>query len=259
MEEKRRENNNRKDEGQAAVTSDFTLHGRQERRRRVVRRLQRAQVVYLTVLALFTTLALLAHADAYFSWDVTAARSLQSLSSPALDQAMSAVSVFGNTWKPWALATATTALFLAWRKRSEAFGLIFSAGGGAALNALLKLLIARPRPSSDLVTVFRRVGGRSFPSGHVTFYVCYFGFLFFLAYAHLPRGSLIRRAALILTATPIALVGLSRIYLGAHWPSDTIGAYLMSGLWLALSLHLYRRWKESEPVSRRGQSASSQA
>jgi undecaprenyl-diphosphatase len=76
-------------------------------------------------------------------------------------------------------------------------------------------------------------------------YVCYFGFLFFVAYAQLPRDSYARRIALALLALPVLLVGLSRVYLGAHWPSDTIGAYLFGGLWLAFSLHMYRHWKES--------------
>jgi undecaprenyl-diphosphatase len=84
---------------------------------------------------------------------------------------------------------------------------------------------------------------RSFPSGHVTFYVSYFGFLFFTAYALLPRGSLLRRLALTLTALPVLLIGVSRVYLGEHWPSDTIGAYLWSGVWLAFVLWMYGRWK----------------
>ena len=137
----------------------------------------------------------------------------------------------------------TAILFLVFNKRSEAAGIVLSAGGSALLNSILKKVIARPRPTSDLVMVFRPLDTQSFPSGHVTFYVCFFGFLFFTAYALLPRGSVARRVALILTALPILLIGLSRVYLGAHWPSDTIGAYFSSGLWLAFSLDMYRRWK----------------
>jgi undecaprenyl-diphosphatase len=109
---------------------------------------------------------------------------------------------------------------------------------------VVKYVVARPRPTLEHVRVSGEWAHESFPSGHVTFYVCFFGFLFFVAFALLPRGSFVRRVALVLTALPVALVGLSRIYLGAHWPSDTLGAYLLSGLWLALSLHLYRRWKQ---------------
>jgi undecaprenyl-diphosphatase len=146
------------------------------------------------------------------------------------------------------LTVATIFAFLLVRRFSEAGALALSAGGGALLSRTLKILIARPRPSSDLVQVFRPIETMSFPSGHVTFYVCYFGFLFFVAYAVLPRGSMQRRAALAATALPVLLIGLSRVYLGEHWPSDTLGAYLMSGTWLAVCLHLYRRWKKPRGV-----------
>jgi undecaprenyl-diphosphatase len=122
--------------------------------------------------------------------------------------------------------------------------LTLSTAGSGLINSLLKLLISRPRPSPDLLPIYRDMATQSFPSGHVTFYVCFFGFLFFVAYALLQRGTLLRRLALTLTALPVLLVGLSRVYLGAHWPSDTLGAYLWSGVWLAFSLVMYRRWKE---------------
>jgi undecaprenyl-diphosphatase len=163
---------------------------------------------------------------------------------PGLQEFMRVVSVFGNKWKPYAITTITALVFLVFRRRSEAAGLVLSAGGSAVLNGLLKILIARPRPTPELVSVQVDLQTQSFPSGHVTFYVCYFGFLFFTAYALLPPRSLARRVALTLSALPVVLVGFSRVYLGAHWPSDTLGAYLMGGVWLAFSLHLYRIWKE---------------
>ncbi|HEV7842492.1 MAG TPA: phosphatase PAP2 family protein [Pyrinomonadaceae bacterium] len=216
---------------------------RDPQRRRAVRRLLRVEVIYLTAMALFAALALLAHFNTYFDWDLAISRGLQNLNSPVMFTFMRAVSLFGDKWIPWVIAGITIILFFISGNRSEATGLLLSTGGGQLLNGLLKRLIARPRPSSELLNVFRQLTTQSFPSGHVTFYVCYFGFLFFAAYAVLPRGSLLRRAALTLTATPVLLIGLSRVYLGEHWPSDTIGAYLSSGLWLAFALHMYRRWK----------------
>lgn len=213
-------------------------------RRKAVRRLWRAEIIYAAALAGFGVLAIFAHFNAYFGWDLRAERTLQSLSVPGLFQLMSFTSVFGNGVIPWAMTIMTVCVLLAFRLRSEAAGLIFSAAGGPLVNSIIKLLIARPRPTAELVRVESLLRSESFPSGHVNFYVCYFGFLFFVAFALLPRGSIARRAALVLTALPVLLIGLSRVYLGAHWPSDTLGAYLWSGLWLALALHLYRRWKQ---------------
>lgn len=211
---------------------------------RAVRRLWRAQIYYGAGLAAFAVLTFFAYFNAYFGWDVRISQALQAMGNSNFAAFMRLVSVIGDRWHPYALATLTVIILFAFRFRSEAAGLALSTTGSAILNTLIKTLIARPRPAGELVNVYRDLKSQSFPSGHVTFYVCYFGFLFFVAYAVLPRGSLMRRVALILLALPVALVGLSRVYLGEHWPSDTLGGYLFSGLWLAFSLHMYRRWKE---------------
>jgi membrane-associated phospholipid phosphatase len=213
---------------------------------RAVRRLWRAETVYIIVLAAFSVLAFFAYFNAYFGWDlrVSSVFNWQTFTPPGLFPLLWFTSVFGNSWTPYALASVTIIIFWLLRLRSEAAGLLLSTAGSALINSTLKILIARPRPTPDLIPIYRDTVTQSFPSGHVTFYVCYFGFLFFVAYALLPLRSLARRLALTITALPVALVGLSRIYLGAHWPSDTLGAYLWSGIWLALSLEMYRRWKE---------------
>lgn len=210
-------------------------------RRRAARRLLRAEVYYGASLLAFAALTFFSYVYAYFGWDLRAARALQSLAG--LREFMRVVSVPGDGWNAHLISAATVLCFLAVRRYSEGAALALSTGGGAILSRTFKTLVARPRPASELVDVFRAIESKSFPSGHVTFYVCYFGFLFFVAYATLPRGSVARRAALVLTGLPVILVGLSRVYLGEHWPSDTLGAYLMSGTWLALTLEVYRRWK----------------
>jgi undecaprenyl-diphosphatase len=224
----------------------ITVRGREggwQKRLRESRRLLRAEVFYAAALAAFAVLAVLAHAYAYFGWDLELARAIQSNDSTAWAALMDWASAFGNRWTPHALTAATCLAFLFRRRRSEAAALVLSAGGGSLLSHFFKALVARPRPAAELVGFAYRSSEKSFPSGHVIFYVCYFGFLFFVAYALLPRGSLARRASLALAPLPVIVVGFSRIYLRAHWPSDVLGAYLLAGVWLAFSLAMYRRWK----------------
>ena len=229
-------------EQSAAEAEEVSPQGRAKRRRES-RRLLRAEFAYAGGLAAFAVLAVFAKANAYFAWDKTVAHAVQSISLPGMETLMQAASVMGNGVTSWALVGATLAVFFAFRRRSEAFGLLLSAGGGPLLNRLVKYLVARPRPTMEHVRVSGEWANESFPSGHVTFYVCFFGFLFFVAFALLPRGSTARKAACALAALPVLLIGLSRVYLGAHWPSDTLGAYLFSGLWLVFSVEMYRRWK----------------
>jgi membrane-associated phospholipid phosphatase len=229
------------------------------RRRLAARRLLRAETFYATGLAGYAVLALLAYRNAYFGWDLRAARAVQAVGVPGWFEFMDWVSWFGNGWTPHLLTGLTSLFFFSRRRFSEGAALALSAGGGALVNKAFKILIGRPRPAAELVGFAYEGAGESFPSGHVTFYVCYFGFLFFVAFALLPRGSWQRRAAVAVAALPVLLVGLSRITLRAHWPSDVAGAYLLSGLWLGLSLEMYRRWKERATIRRAAQTLAEEA
>ena len=229
------------------------------RRRLAARRLLRAETFYAAGLAGYAVLALLAYRYAYFGWDVRAARAIQAVGVPGWFEFMDMVSWFGNGWTPHLLAGLTALYFFSRRRFSEGAALALSAGGGGLVNKAFKVLIARPRPAAELVGFSYEGTGESFPSGHVSFYVCYFGFLFFVAFAILPRDSWQRRAALVLAALPVVLVGFSRITLRAHWPSDVAGAYLLSGLWLGLSLEMYRRWKRGATIRRAARTLAAEA
>lgn len=222
-------------------------------RRRTLRRLWRAEVLYSASLLAFAVLAVLAHYHANFGWDVAVQRFVRSNPMPGFTELMRFVSALGDGKTPHAVAVLTSLLLLVVRLRSEAAGLFLSTTGSGLVNMVIKLIVARPRPAQGSGSLFITYSGNSFPSGHVTFFVCYFGFLFFVAYALLPRVSLARRFALLVIPLPVLLIGVSRVHLYAHWPSDTLGAYLLGGLWLALSLDLYRRWKARPLRFRSGQ------
>ncbi len=227
----------------AAEAEAKAAHDAQQRRREV-RRLRRAQVLYALGLIGFAVLALYARAYAYFAWDMRAAVAIQSIEWPGWAVFMKWASVFGDGPVPFILTGATILLFFFRGRRSEAAALLLSTAGGGIIERALKDIIARPRPSAHLANCVYETSNLSFPSGHVTFYVCYFGFLFFASYALLPRGTRRRRVALALSALPVLIIGVSRVALCAHWPSDTLGAYLISGVWLAFAVGLYRRWKQ---------------
>lgn len=185
--------------------------------------------------------ALLIHYLTPLSWNLAAMRALQSIRVPGLHEVMRLISGFGNA--PKVIAISAISLLVLNRGR-EAVGLTWCGLGGWFLSLQLKEAFAHPRPTADLVAVFHQWPNGSFPSGHLVFYVCYFGFLFFLAREHLPRQSVLRPVVLVLIALPPLLVGLSRVYLGEHWPSDLPGSYLLGGVWAVLSITLYRRWRQ---------------
>ena len=130
--------------------------------------------------------------------------------------------------------TLVTAAFLIGKKYWYwLLALAVSIPGGLLLNTLLKYAYHRVRPSFDdpLLTL----GTYSFPSGHTAGTTLFYGFLTALLVSRIRTWSW-RVALCMLAVLMIALVGLSRMYLGVHYLSDVIAAVAASTAWLALCL-----------------------
>ena len=197
------------------------------------------QVLFASGLCAYAAGAALAANHDYFDWDLRLARFIQSFQSAWIKPFMVWVSAFGSGWLAVALVVAAGLTLIAARYRIEGLICLAGLGIGRLVTSLLKLVSDRPRPDDSLVQISRAFHEMSFPSGHVVFFVEFFGFMLFLTYA-LAKPGLARNLGLVGLATMIALVGVSRVYLGAHWPSDVIGGYIAGGLWLMLMIEVYR-------------------
>lgn len=117
------------------------------------------------------------------------------------------------------------------------------AWGASGISFAVKRVMRRPRPDHPEIKVaIARIGGSSFPSGHVLNYMGVYGLLAFLL-SSLLRPSLARRALVGALIALLALVGPSRIYLGHHWATDVTASYLLGTSYLLGLAALYRRVK----------------
>lgn len=116
-------------------------------------------------------------------------------------------------------------------KRGTALLVVGAVGSGTLLSEGLKLGFARPRP--DLVAHLAEVQSASFPSGHaMVSAIAYLTLGVLLARAHERRRTKILVMTYAITLT--LLIGLSRIYLGVHWPTDVLAGWALGAAWSAL-------------------------
>jgi len=151
---------------------------------------------------------------------------------------MSLVSWFGFVPQSMVIAGLLILLIFGFGLRWEAVITLISTVLSTTINLLVKDLIQRPRPASGQITVFDTLNSYSFPSGHVMFYIGLFGFIGFLAFS-LLKPSFKRGLLLVIFGSLVALIGISRIYLGEHWASDVLGSYLLGSLLLVAIIQIY--------------------
>ena len=105
------------------------------------------------------------------------------------------------------------------------------------INIFLKLIINRHRP--DEVVVFPKFQQASFPSGHVVHYVVFFGFILAVMLVNSRINLVLRWSIGLLCIFLIAGVSVARIYLGTHWATDILAAYIIGFMMLAVVILLY--------------------
>jgi undecaprenyl-diphosphatase len=194
-------------------------------------RLLRAGIVAAPLaVALFAWLAGRVAAGAPIWFDAGVRGFFYTHSRPALTSLMRFVTALGELGPLVVLTAVAVAALLAahWRRAAGSF--VVTMVGAFVLDTALKLLFHRPRPDAFFGTP--EPASYSFPSGHALFSICFWGVLAAVVTARV-RSLAARIAIWAVAGTAMCLLGLSRIYLGVHYPSDVLAGYAAALVWVA--------------------------
>lgn len=182
-------------------------------------------------LAGFFVLWLMVETDNASLIDDPVGNTVISMRSDWLTPIMKVITYIGN----WQTITIICMVLLALRKTRLAYGVPLSIGAlfVSLANKGVKALVMRPRPDQAMFLIEQ--GGWSFPSGHAITSMFFFGMLIWL----IRRNVINRRLANILTvllAIPMVLIGISRVYLGVHYPTDVLAGWCLGLLVIVIAM-----------------------
>lgn len=163
----------------------------------------------------------------------------QMLRTPGGDRVMLDASYIGSGRAVGTLAAAAAITALILRRRRDAMLVVASLVAGAAFFSVVKLIVRRPRPPLHSARIVQ--SGFSFPSGHATMAAVFYATIAMILVAAL-RSDWLRALVIIVASALIVWIGLSRIYLGVHYPSDVLAGWSAGLLWALLVLAAERIW-----------------
>jgi len=177
--------------------------------------------------------------DALVQFDRTIISFVQGNISPFLTRVMEGFTFLGSVkWVGAAVVLIALVLF-AKRKWSLGLFILLSTGVGTLFNVILKNIFKRQRPEIHRII---SESGYSFPSGHSTGAFIFYGSIAYLI-LHYTNKRGWQLLGVIIIALLILAIGLSRIYLGVHYPSDVIGGYSAGGVWLIICILVFRYYE----------------
>ena len=192
-----------------------------------------AVLLMVAVVLLFAWFARQADTEHF---DSTIRTAVHQLASPGLTRFMRAVSVLGEALVLGAMSVLIVVLLSCLRQIRDALVLAITMLGSLGLDLTLKHVFHRARPVPFVGTAPHSY---SFPSGHALASLCFYATFALIVSGHVRRRG-IRWILWIITVLLIAAIGLSRIYLGVHYPSDVIGGYCAALFWVA-AVNLFRK------------------
>jgi undecaprenyl-diphosphatase len=192
------------------------------------------------LLALSIGLSYAAYKFPVFPFDQASYNELHEETRPLFSILMQAVSSLGNMPTPLVLTFIAMAIFAIRRQWLEAIFMLIAASN-VLLAFALKGLIRRDRPfpiAENATGIIQSINQYSYPSGHVFFFVVFFGFFAYLTWLNFIGWA--RVIVIVTCAALIILIGPSRVFLGAHWTSDVIGSYIIGMIWLCILIFVHQ-------------------
>lgn len=163
-----------------------------------------------------------------------------------LNHAVGDITALGGTTVLTLMTVLATIYLLLSRQRAIAAFMFLSIAGGWAVSSTLKIFVARARP--EIVPHLVEVHDMSFPSGHAMLSAV----TYLTIAALLSRAGPYRSSRIFLIFTGIlmtVMIGLSRIYLGVHYPTDVLGGWCAGAAWAAACWIIARRYISARPSS----------
>ncbi|WHY69205.1 phosphatase PAP2 family protein [Neobacillus sp. SuZ13] len=189
----------------------------------------------------FSLISLLISDQKIIQFDRTIINSVQGMETPLLTYVMKFFTYIGSA--PFVIVLSLFLLFFLYKvlhHRLELILFVAAIVGSAILNGILKNFFQRVRPEFHRLI---EIEGYSFPSGHAMNAFTVYVIISFLLWRHITSG-LGRWTLIIVSMVMILAIGISRIYLGVHYPSDIIGGYFASGFWLTTAIFFFQYYQE---------------
>jgi membrane-associated phospholipid phosphatase len=198
--------------------------------------------IFVLLIVAFTTLSVFIAKHPILPFDIKVSLLIQKFQTAWLDKMMLAVSFFGEL--PFSLLSVLiVAAIFYWQKlKREALFITLILFSGLIILGI-KNIINRPRPTTFYVRLVEVNRFQSFPSGHVLSYVLFFGFLIILMRTLKNIPTVTRNIVTSISLFLVVMIAPSRIYLGAHWFTDTVGGLLLGLICLFPLCYFYFRNK----------------